>query len=122
MTVLYIEDDEDDLDIFKEAVQTVAPHTTFYSARDAKEGFKLLNKIVVSPDYIFLDINLPEMNGKEFLSKLKGNPGFKGIPVIVYSTSGNNSDINECKKLGAIDFIVKPNNFRSICELLKRYL
>lgn len=122
MTILYIDDDPEDQEVFKDAVAIVAPHTTCYFARDGKEGFNILKTISVPPDYIFLDINMPEMSGKEFLSAVKKNNGLKSTPVIMYSTSSNVADINEFKKLGAVDFIVKPNNFSAVCEALKRFI
>ncbi|HYG01258.1 MAG TPA: response regulator [Chryseosolibacter sp.] len=122
MTILYIDDDPEDQEVFRDAVNIVAPHTTCYFARDGKEGFILLNKITSPPDYIFLDINMPEMSGKEFLHLIKKNTGLTTTPVIMYSTSNNMDDIREFKQLGAVDFIVKPNNFSGICDALKRFI
>jgi len=122
MTILYVEDDPEDQEFFRDALLIIAPHTTCYFASSSHEAFRIMHKIIVPPDYIFLDINMPEMNGKEFLKVIKANPGLKNIPVIVYSTSNSHTDIDECRQLGAVDFIVKPNDFASICETLKRYL
>jgi CheY-like chemotaxis protein len=122
MTVLYVEDDPEDQDIFREAIEAVSPHTTCHFARNGNEAFKVMNKINVEPDYIFLDINMPEMNGKEFLKKLKATAGMKSIPVIIYSTSNSQRDIDECKKLGAFEFITKPSDFTLICSVLKRFI
>jgi CheY-like chemotaxis protein len=122
MTILYVEDDPEDQEFFKDAITIIAPHTTCYFASTCNEAFRIMNKIVLAPDYIFLDINMPEMNGKEFLRVLKSTSGLRTIPVIVYSTSNSTADMEDCKKLGAVDFIVKPNDFSSICNTLKRYL
>jgi CheY-like chemotaxis protein len=122
MTVLYVEDDPEDQDIFREAIEAVAPHTTCYFARNGNDAFKVMSKIVIEPDYIFLDINMPEMNGKEFLRKLKTTAGIKAIPVIIYSTSNSQRDVEECKSLGAVEFITKPSDFTLICNTLKRFL
>ena len=122
MTILYIDDDPEDQEVFRDAVATVAPHTVCYFARDGKEGFSLLNSIISPPDYIFLDINMPEMSGKEFLHMIKKNTGLTTTPVIMYSTTNNVDDIREYKQMGAVDFIVKPNNFSGICEALKRFI
>lgn len=122
MTILYIEDDPEDQELFQEAIQTVAPHTVCHFANNGIEAFKVINRIVAAPDYIFLDINMPEMNGKEFLRQLKSMTGLKTIPVVIYSTSNRQQDIIECKKLGAVDFISKPNSFTRICEVLKKFV
>jgi len=122
MTIIYVEDDSEDQEFFKDAIAVIAPHTTCYFASSCNEAFRIMKKIVIAPDYIFLDINMPEMNGKEFLKIVKTTPALKSIPVIIYSTSNSHRDMDECKTLGAVDFIVKPNNFADICATLKRYL
>jgi CheY-like chemotaxis protein len=122
MTILYVEDDPEDQDIFREAIEVVAPHTTCHFARNGDDAFRLISKMVIEPDYIFLDINMPEMNGKEFLKKLKATARLRGIPVIIYSTSNTQRDMEECKNLGAIEFITKPSDFTLICTMLKNFL
>ena len=122
MTILYVEDDPEDQDIFRDAIEAVAAHTDCHFARNGNDAFRVMSKIVIPPDYIFLDINMPEMNGIEFLKKLKTIPDHQNIPVIVYSTSNAPRDVEECKKLGAIAFITKPNDFTEICKTLKRFL
>jgi CheY-like chemotaxis protein len=122
MTILYVEDDLEDQELFQEAIQTVAPHTVCHFANNGTDAFKIMDRIVIAPDYIFLDINMPEMNGKDFLKTLKSTSGLKSIPVIIYSTSNREQDIIDCKKLGAVDFISKPNTFTRICEVLKNFL
>lgn len=122
MTILYIDDDPEDQEVFKDAVAIVAPHTTCYFARDGREGFTVLQRIVTPPDYIFLDINMPEMGGKEFLTLIRSKNGMHATPVVMYSTSNNLKDIQEYKNLGAVDFIVKPNNFSAVCDALKRFI
>lgn len=122
MIVLYIEDDNDDVAIFTEAVQEIAPHTLLHRASTAEKAFEVLNELIVLPDYIFLDINLTLTNGKEFLKELKGTEHLKNISVIMYSTSNNIAEIEECKKLGATDFIVKPSEFEKLCKELKKFI
>src|SRR5688572_6254658 len=105
MTILYVEDDPEDQELFQEAVQTIAPHTVCHFAGNGSEALEVIVKSKVVPDYIFLDINMPEMNGKDFLRALKAKAGLSSIPVVIYSTSNREHDIQECRKLGAVDFI-----------------
>jgi CheY-like chemotaxis protein len=58
------------------------------------------------------------MNGKSFLKEIKSSQELESIPVIVYSTSSNPTDIEEAKALGAKDFITKPNSYNELCEVL----
>ena len=120
MTILYIDDDQDDCEIFRDAVNSIAPYHTVLCVEDSNHALQVLNKFL--PDYIFLDINLPAMNGKEFLKTLKTSPQLKFIPVIMFTTSQNPADESECKKLGAVDYISKPPMFHHLCDTLKRYL
>jgi CheY-like chemotaxis protein len=120
MTILYVEDDEEDREIFKEALYSIGPYHTIITARDGRQAMQVLEEFV--PDYIFLDINLPEMDGKQVLKTLKQSTGLSVIPVIMFTTSVNPEDRVECTSLGAADFISKPSMFHDLCRTLKRYL
>lgn len=120
MNVLLIDDDSDDIDLFSEAVSNISPEIKCWTANDGFEGLKLLNEeLVVLPDYIFLDVNMPVMGGRECLAKIKSNSRLKSIPVFMYSTTSNANEIQELRKLGAKDFVIKPANFNSLVNLLK---
>ena len=67
-----------------------------------------LTNTTETPHYIFLDLNMPRMNGKEVLAEIKNTPLIAQIPVIVYSTSNNEFEKQECKHLGAALFVTKP--------------
>ncbi|MBS1664793.1 MAG: response regulator, partial [Bacteroidetes bacterium] len=85
----------------------------------AEEGYARLQKSDgAPPDLIFLDINLPVMNGWQFLTKLKTQKGLDHIPVIMYSTSSNARDKKTAFELGALCFITKPDAFRSLQGML----
>jgi DNA-binding response OmpR family regulator len=120
MVILYVEDDPEDRDIFKEALLTISPHHTCLFAHDGKHAFEILEEFL--PDYIFLDINMPGMEGKEILRELKSSTGLKSVPVIMFTTSDAEKDKVECKRLGAVDYIKKPTMFSDLCATLKKYL
>jgi CheY-like chemotaxis protein len=118
--VLLIDDDTDDIDLFSEAVSNISPEIRCWSAKDGSQGLRLLNEeLVVLPDYIFLDVNMPVMGGKECLARIKTNSRLRTIPVFMYSTTSNATEIQEMKKLGAKDFVIKPSDFNSLVRLLK---
>jgi CheY-like chemotaxis protein len=80
---LVVDDDCDDTELFAEAIASVDASVSCYNAADGKQALdKLTNKDIERPDLIFLDINMPGMNGWQFLSGLKGNENLKSIPVI----------------------------------------
>lgn len=119
MIALYIDDDAEDIEIFQEALLSVDPTAIFYTASDGYEGFKVLEQITVIPDFIFLDVNMPRMGGKEFLSQIKKRVTFRSIPVIMYSTTSHREEILAYKKLGAYDFIKKPDSFEALRQTLR---
>jgi DNA-binding response OmpR family regulator len=121
-SILYVDDDLDDQDIFCEAIRSINPRIVCMVANDGKHALQLLNDMIIMPEYIFLDLNMPLFNGKELLQELRKTQKFSGVHVIMYSTSTNPKDAAECLKLGAHDFIVKPSTFREVYENLKRVI
>jgi len=110
--VLIIDDDEDDRELFCEAVGYVSKDIDCLHATDGENALELLavgkGKL---PDFIFLDLNMPRLNGKECLAEIKKRSHTKDIPVIIYSTSSSRNDKDETKLLGATDFLRKPSEF-----------
>src|SRR6266498_4371797 len=87
-----------------------------------KEALQLLQNAIVKPHYIFMDLNLPVMNGKECLREIKKKPRFADTPVIIYSTSKLKTDMEEVYKLGATHFLTKPNSFHGIVKIISDVL
>jgi CheY-like chemotaxis protein len=117
--ILYVEDDLDDQLVFREAVESVNPRPNCITANDGKQALQLLEELVVLPDYVFLDLNMPVMDGKEFLREIKRSEKFKDLSVIVYTTSTFSNDIQECKNLGATNFIVKPSSYQTVVDTIQ---
>lgn len=116
------DDDEDDRMLFQEALIEVNPAIRCITVKNGKEALEVLqNQIVVLPDYIFLDLNMPMMNGLKCLEALKKIDILKNIPVVIYSTSSDIDSVQESKKLGAIDFFVKPSNFTGLKNFLQKF-
>lgn len=123
MTILLIDDDEDDQDIFKEAATLVLPDIQFLLAKDGKQALEVLEGCNANlPDHIFLDVNMPKMDGKEFLKIVKSDPRFQKIPVVIYSTSKHRSELGEFFRLGASNYITKPSEFNLLLTYLRSVL
>jgi CheY-like chemotaxis protein len=118
MTILYIDDDAEDREVFKEAVAIVDPSIICYLANDGQAGLDTLQELISNPDMIFVDVNMPVKNGKEFLVEIKKLSGFKTVPVILYSTTSHSAEIKSYSSLGAHDFVIKPNTFGQVCEII----
>lgn len=119
MLILIVDDDSEDRELFQEAISEVDPSFQCISAKDGREALRMLNNSLVAlPDFIFLDINMPIMNGRECLMELKSSPRLRVIPVIMYSTTSDTREIRGYYTLGAHDFLIKPHNFRKLVEAL----
>ena len=116
---LVIDDDTDDRELFTEALASVDPVIVCDQATDGAEALKrLITKEIDRPDIIFLDINMPVMDGWQFLTRLKEEEAYKHIPVIVYTTSSNTKDKRIADDLGALCFITKPHAFGRLKNML----
>ena len=122
MTILLVDDDEDDQDIFKEAVSVIRSDITCLFAKDGEQGLTLLETLTALPQFIFLDVNMPRMDGKQFLKAVKAHPRFQTVPVVIYSTSNHKSELGEYFKMGASNFITKPSEFNLLVAYLKSVL
>jgi CheY-like chemotaxis protein len=120
--ILLIDDDDDDQEIFLTAVEQVSDSTHCIAMSDASEALQKLTVQELSPDVIFLDLNMPVMNGQQFLVEIKKHPRLKNIPVIIFSTSSHPITINLMKELGAYDFITKPEKYDQLIDILKSLL
>lgn len=119
-SILLVDDDPDDQYIFNNALKVVDRSILLSIAKDGVYAFEKLQ--VIKPDLIFLDINMPRMNGFEFLTKIRTLSPFNQIPVIVYSTSSNITDKIKVKTLGAKDCIEKPILFEDTVDAIRRVI
>lgn len=108
MLILYAEDDVDDYGFFEETLTRVYPGAKCINARNGREVLEILDASTILPDLIFLDINMPTMDGKSCLKSIKNDPQLKSIPVIIYTTSSNEKDREQCLQLGAEKYLIKP--------------
>jgi CheY-like chemotaxis protein len=116
-TILLADDDNDDAQIFKEALDEADCETIFLHAHTGASVFGLLEKGPL-PDLIFLDLNMPVMNGWQCLAKLKNSERYKQIPVVMYTTSSNPRDYEIATDLNAHGFITKPSNPKILSQIL----
>ena len=109
MTILLVEDDVDDRILFFEAARDFDPTITFAAAPDAEEALTWLRDVNKPlPDFIFLDLRMPGLSGKQCLIEIKKDPRLAPIPVIVFTTSRDLRESIVLKNLGAAHFMSKP--------------
>ncbi|MGZ5008564.1 MAG: response regulator [Methylobacter sp.] len=111
--ILLLEDEPSDAYLVKMALKEGRVLAHLHHVVDGREGVDFLNNAgkyadVPRPDLIFLDINMPRMNGSEFLAVIKADERFKSIPVVVLTTSDVEKDVVLSYELGAAGYITKP--------------
>ena len=115
-----VDDDIDDQQIFAEALSEIDDSINLLTAFSGLEALDTLRESTSRlPDLIFLDLNMPKMNGKQFLKEMKSNSTLANIPVVIYTTSSAKTDKDETLELGAQGFIVKPDSYGAVCQAIR---
>lgn len=113
------DDDEDDRLFFTDAFDELKIKTAVNTVNNGKELLDFLNHPdTVLPNIIFLDLNMPIMNGIDCLKEIKQNEKFKDIAIAIYSTSSSDKDVENTFVLGANVYIKKPSNFNDLKKVL----
>jgi CheY-like chemotaxis protein len=125
VSILIAEDDADDRFLMQTALDETK---SVEQIKFVENGIELLNYLhnlkesdgeIIYPKFILLDLNMPKMDGREALKKLKANTEFKKIPVIIFSTTKNEMEVKRCYDLGANTYVVKPVSFDSLVDTIQ---
>ncbi len=117
-----IDDDPDDQEIFAMALEKVNPEIKVVFAKDGIDALVQLNDPLFTPRLIFIDINMPRMNGIHCLTELKKIDRLRNVPTFVYSTFNNPQMISETLRLHATDYIIKPPSISLLYDILKKII
>ena len=122
--IMIIDDDPDDIAFFCEALSEIDASIKCVTAYGGEQALSMLRaNQAIAPDIIFMDLNMPRMNGRECLECIKSDVSISDIPVVVYTTSRTEDDFEVTTKLGAVYFLTKPNKFddlKNAIELIFR--
>ncbi len=124
LNVLLIEDDTIEIMKLNRTISSLKLNHNVIEANNGEDALKILEKKDTLPDIILLDLNMPKINGVEFLSILKNDSLLKHIPTIVLTTSNNQKDLLECYKIGIAGYVLKPlryEDYVSKMEILLSY-
>jgi len=119
---LLVDDDPDDTDLFEEALKNIDGNIEFYSGQDCNGIISQLKDEKIQPEIIFLDINMPDMNGWDCLAALKSDEKLRNIPVVMYSTSSVMLDGRKAITKGALGFLEKPPSFTELKDFLLKLI
>jgi len=120
MLVFLVDDDYEDHEIFEMAFSKVVSSHTLVTAENGIEAIeKFKNDRAFVPDIIFLDVNMPRMNGKDCIRELRKIPAMLTTPMILYSTHDGQKEFGEAKEAGATDFMTKPSSIQAYSKALK---
>jgi CheY-like chemotaxis protein len=113
-TVLLVEDERADAELIEIAFRDGRLVAGLHHVVDGVQALEFLRRGTKAfagaprPDLILLDLNMPRMNGREFLAEIKNDDALRGIPVVVLTTSDAERDVIQCYDLGAAGYVVKP--------------
>jgi CheY-like chemotaxis protein len=111
LSIMFIDDSTSDKVLFKHVLKAIDTSLEYITAADGQEALEYLTAASKLPDYIFLDINMPRMNGIEFLGIIKTMERLKSIPIIMYSTAQAWVYEHMAKELGAAHCLTKSSDF-----------
>lgn len=123
--VLLVEDNEGDVVLVREALCDAGVAMRLHVARDGIEALDFLHGRsphdgAPRPDVILLDLNLPRLHGREVLERLESDPALRAIPVVVLSTSADESDIRMCYQRSANLYVTKPADLDEYVRVIQR--
>ncbi|HEX2533387.1 MAG TPA: response regulator [Chitinophagaceae bacterium] len=118
--IYIIDDDEDDIEFLQMAVREVDASCECAGFSNSTEALGLLTHTENGlPDYIFLDLNMPRLNGRSCLQQLKRHQRLSEIPVVIYSTSQRSSDREEMLQMGAAYYFSKPVLYQDVLQIVE---
>ena len=122
-SIFLADDDEDDCILFEDALREVCSQTELTTANDGDELITLMKtNVPPPPDVIFLDLNMPRRNGFECLELIRKTKQWKDIPVVIFSTTGQEEMIKRVYEQGANYFIRKPGSFPKLKQAIRQIL
>jgi CheY-like chemotaxis protein len=122
MDILFIEDDLIESMKFNRVLNGLDLKCNVIEATNGEEALQILRLKETLPSIILLDLNMPKLNGIEFLRILKEDDCLRQIPTVVFTTSNNRKDILECYRIGIAGYIIKPLKYEDYKEIVKKTL
>lgn len=122
LNILLIEDDAIEVMKFNRVLGTMDLKHNIVEANNGEEALAILKVKETIPDVIILDLNMPKINGIEFLGILKEDEHLRYIPTVILTTSNNRKDVMECYRVGIAGYLLKPLKYEDYVDRIKRLI
>lgn len=112
--ILLVDDSDDDVELAQRLIRKFAPEALQSVAIDGVQALEMLHATEgkrLVPDVILLDLKMPRLDGADVLKALRADPSTQRIPVVMFTSSNERSDVLRCYALGANSYVQKPVNF-----------
>lgn len=119
LKILLVEDNLIEIMKMKRTLSLLKLKHIMHEAKNGEEALNFLDDRTNIPDIILLDLNMPKINGIEFLRILKANDDLKHIPTIILTTSSNQKDLLECYRTGMSGYILKPLKYEDYVKKIE---
>jgi CheY-like chemotaxis protein len=121
MQIISVDDDNDDRDMFCMAIRRIDPEIQCIQVESGEDAIELLANSEMSPDFIFMDINMPRMNGYECVREIHQYPNLKNTMIVMFSSTFNPRDQVEFGVL-KLKYLLKTSNLSSLVESIKKLI
>jgi len=121
-TIFYTDDDQDDIEFFREIINSFGSGYSLVTQNNGDQLLRALNNPPPNPHLLFLDINMPGLNGLEVLKKIRESRNSENLPIVMFSTSGDVNTINKSRELGANYYVQKSNVFDQLKRSIEHTL
>ncbi|NER11592.1 Response regulator receiver domain-containing protein [Muriicola jejuensis] len=122
MNILFIEDDAIESMKLNRTISKWPVKHKIIQAKNGEEALDILNGPEKLPDIILLDLNMPRMNGIEFLRILKDDAELRYLPTVILTTSQNRADLLECYRIGIAGYIIKPLKYEDYEDKIQKLI
>ena len=117
--IAVVDDDEDDLLLIQEAFKSCLNQENVILASSGTDLLSRLETVRTLPSFLLLDLNMPRMSGFDVLTKLRSDPRYTLMPILIFSTSNAQPDVDRAYELGANSYVKKPASFADYKSVVK---
>lgn len=122
LKILLVEDNIIEILKLKRAIENLGMNHEVLEAENGEIALDSIKQEEINPDIVLLDLNMPKMNGLEFLAIVRNDESMRHLPIIILSTSNNNRDLKEAYKLGVSGYILKPLKYEDYVKKIEHTL